>query len=215
MTVEALCKAFISISFCGSNKTWISSSPWASSGCGHKPSCFATFSITSSTSARTAASGANSGLIAFSPTLARADTDAGLAALRDSLRAWESLPPAPDTLASERSLQELFPGAEITSVGQAWRIALPPLHAGRFAPSLWAHGAGPDWTFSVDMERRDSLLALDGRVVDGLPADTALAGLHERVAATLTALRALAVPSGSAAPPQWPHRIGICPGAAV
>lgn len=138
--------------------------------------------------------------LALSSALARGDTHAGLAPLRDSLRTWEGYRPAPDTLAPERTLQELFPGAEITAVGEAWRIALPPLHADRFAASLWAHGPGPHWTFTVDMERRDSLLALDGRVVDGLPADTALAWLHEHAQATLAALRALAVPAGPPAP---------------
>lgn len=134
---------------------------------------------------------------------AAADLFTGLATLRDTLRTWEARPPAPDTsAAAEFSLEELFPGSRITATEEGLRIVLPPLYGEQFPAALRAAGDASGWTFSVDMERRDSLLVLDGRVVEGLPADTALADLHQYARQALTALRTLGVPGGPS-PPAW------------
>lgn len=125
----------------------------------------------------------------------QADMFTGLAALRDTLHAWEAQPPVPDTsLAVELSLEELFPGSRITATGEVARIALPPLYGEQFPSALQAMETAPGWTFSVDMERQDSLLLLDGRIVEGLSADTAFTALHQYARQTLAALRALVVP---------------------
>lgn len=96
-----------------------------------------------------------------------------------------------------------FPGAEFIPVGATLRVQLQPLYADRFDAGLWAQQDGDGgWVFDIDLDAWDSLLVLDGRVVDGLPADSALAPLHQHAAATLIALRTAAVP-GAGAPPGW------------
>ncbi len=125
-----------------------------------------------------------------------ADVFTGIAALRDSLRAWESAPPAADTsLVRGHALAELFPGAELTSVGpDQVRVVLPPLWGEQFAATLRVAGAGAERVFSVDMELVDSLVVLDGRVVEGLATDTTQAALRDYARRMLVALRTLAVP---------------------
>jgi hypothetical protein len=121
-----------------------------------------------------------------------ADLYAGLAVLRDSLQVWETQPPVPEMVVSE-SLEELFVGADILAVEGGHRLVFPPLYGEQFATSLGVAGSYPTWEFSVAMERRDSLIVLDGRIAEGLPADTMFADLHLYVRQNLVALRTLAV----------------------
>lgn len=197
------------------------------------------------------------------PMTAGPDIYDGLAALRDTLCAWETAPPGPlssavtqtDSAADAAGLSDAlearsttdfpgavgkrvdlahvpatltavvdtgmtaaqdgtvahiwqpltawFPGAEFIPVGATLRVQLQPLYADRFDAGLWAQPDGDGgWVFDIDLDAWDNLMVLDGRVVDGLPADSALAPLHQHVVATLVALRTAAVP-GAGAPPGW------------
>lgn len=137
------------------------------------------------------------------PAPAHADLYDGLAALKDTLRHWESAPPLARPAPRRAALELLFPGARIDRRGTAARVVLPPLHVGQFGCALRADSTADGWCFGVELDSSGGALVLDGRAVVGVPTDSAWASLPAYLAAALTRLRTLAVPDAPG-PQAWP-----------
>ena len=125
-----------------------------------------------------------------------ADVYTGIAALRDSLRAWETAPPRPKSADEEVAfLERAFPGAVIDSLGPGrLHVGLPPLWREQFAAGLLVEYAPVGYGYTVEAEIVDSLYVLDGRVVEGVSIHAEDEHMRDYVRARLVDFRTLAVP---------------------